>query len=173
MGRDTDMSNINNKLRSLNVEVQGIYEANLAQEKRMQEVLASPLPTKSNQDARSIIDARSNFDGKSNIRQSEVDRKEDGLQASLQDSYYNDGQDDFVDDPHSSHQSDYGRRPKIAKPMNGSVTPAPPGGHAAPYDTIPSVKMGPQGRGTRSSQQSSQMDKRFSKNNIIGSDRSH
>ena len=49
--------------------------------------------------------------------------------------------DDDEDEPNSSRVSDYGRRPKIAKPMNGSVTPAAP---AAPqYDTIPSVKMGP------------------------------
>jgi len=100
-------------------------------------------------DAKSMMGDLSNHDGRSNldksrIRDSEVNRKEDEIAMSLQDSIYN-----MDDEGESVNASDYNRRPKVAKPVDGSVTPA-----AGPrYDTIPSVRPAAAvgGRGTRSS----------------------
>mmetsp|Transcript_23867 Transcript_23867/g.27830 ORF Transcript_23867/g.27830 Transcript_23867/m.27830 type:complete len:160 (+) Transcript_23867:1532-2011(+) len=134
MGRDSEMSNINTKLKSLNKEVQGLYTTNLEQQKLLVGESASVHDGKSDMVckspmARSNIDGRSNFDGKSNIRASEVDRKAEEIAESLQNSIYNDDE--------LSVQSGYGQRHLISKPVNGSVTPA--GGNPT-FDTIPSVK---------------------------------
>ena len=156
MGRDSEMDNINLKLKSLNNDVQALYNTNLAHQKSLLGENADNVSVHDNRSdmmgGRSPM-ARSNYnfeENKSNIRASEVERKSKALAESLQNSIYND------DDQQSSVQSDYGRRQQIAKPINGSVTPAPAGGPN--FDTIPSVHpvAAGHGRGTRGSNQTSE-----------------
>ena len=83
MGRDSEMDKIDDKLKSLNQEVQGLYNTNLALQRQHMGENADNVSVHDNRSDmgrspmnRSNFDGRSAFgDNKSNIRGSEVDRK--------------------------------------------------------------------------------------------------